>query len=217
MISRSMRSQGTEAMSNQQIKLAVSDVLDYAQKTDYAVQKVLRNGCSENEVSFESPLWGHTDYEHSPAANDACKVFGPSGGKLQWRGAPDYAQSGQTWMFNKHIAITGIGEEPPAASSPYGGELVMVLPIKSKELCMAINDNLGIPNYRDHGTYGTKPPYDSGAIESYQPFDGTFSATVTFSGSANEFAGKSSGCATKDNAADSPNGPYAFFYTLIAR
>lgn len=216
-IARGIRTQSTNMLTRQEIKLAASDILDYAQKTGMAVQRVLRKGCSENDIDFDTPRWDHTDYQHSPIVAEKCHVFLPVGGGLQWRPAPDYAMIGANWQFQGNLAIEGVGTEPSSTSDPYGGELLLLLAVKSKELCMAINDGMEIANTIDSSSDGTRPPYNAGNISTYVPFQGTYTADITLQGDAQQLTGKPTGCVTMDNAKDSPNGPYIFYSTLIER
>lgn len=216
-IARGIRTQSTNMLTRQEIKLAASDILDYAQKAGMAVQRVLRKGCSENDISFDSPRWDSTDYQHSPAVADKCQVFLPTGGGLQWRPAPDYAATGAIWQFQGNLAVEGVGSEPTGTSDPYGGELILLLSVKSKDLCMTINDGVEIANIIDNPTDGTRPPYNAGNINVFAPFQGTYTADFTLRGDALELIGKPTGCISMDNSKNAPNGPYVFYSTLLAR
>ena len=79
-VTRSMRGKSVDSMTERQAELAATDLLNYAQNIAYAVDKVRRKGCSENDISFDHSAWGHSDYEHSPVVANKCKIFYPSGG-----------------------------------------------------------------------------------------------------------------------------------------
>ena len=87
-VSRGMRGQQTEAMSDRQAELAAADIIAYGQKIMRAVDKLRRKGCSENEITFEdnnsiSKKTNGTafDYTNPNSPGDfSCHVFHESGG-----------------------------------------------------------------------------------------------------------------------------------------
>lgn len=82
-ITQSNRS-GASAQT-EQIDIAIAQWLQYATSIESAVTRVMLNGCSETDISFETsawPSWITTSYVHSPAASTRCQIFHPQGGAV---------------------------------------------------------------------------------------------------------------------------------------
>lgn len=204
-VSRGM-TESPGALSDKKIKLAISDILDYAQKIERTVEKLQGRSISENDLSFENPVVA--GYTNASCADSGCKVFDPAGGGLSYL-KPDEnwldlaANPNRDWVFANADAYQDIGTTCPANSCV---DLALILwPIK-RELCMAINDQLGIDNP------GGSPPTDADIAGGQ--FTGSFNYAQTVGDEAGgaAFKGKDTGCFTQD-----ANGVHFFYHILIAR
>ena len=96
-ISRGMRGQQTTAMNARKAELAASDILSYTKKISHSVDKLRRNNCSENELSFSYDSDGDNNYQDSDdiyynanaPADLSCHVFHPLGGNITFEKIPE--------------------------------------------------------------------------------------------------------------------------------
>jgi hypothetical protein len=208
---------GKNILSEGDIKIAVSQILKYAKSTEHAIKQLqLINNCSENEISFEnSVVADYTTNPNSPV-NKSCHVFDVAGGGLTFLPVQNYGYDASSyWQFTGKAAVEEIGTEAPSWNSPFGSELVALMRVKTKELCMALNEELGVINYYDHWLLGTRPPYDP-ASPSGIPFIGAYIANVGIDGQYSELIGKKSACYQHNSNENAP-GYHYFYHTLIAR
>ena len=90
-VSRSSNTKSTTILTEKQASLAASEAMDFAQSTARGVSRLLTQGCSENQISFESPPFdGSSDYANSDAPNTlSCHVFSSAGGRVKFRNLPE--------------------------------------------------------------------------------------------------------------------------------
>lgn len=157
-IARSMRSDTTTNMSKRQAELAASDILNYAQKIERAVNRVRRKGVSENDISFDQAhVAGYTHAQ--PATN---KVFNTTGGAVSWQAPPEGVNDGSDWVFTGATCIADIGTGPTGCNSDTNisnEELTASLSSLTDNVCTRINAQLnitGIPADTGGGTSTTK-------------------------------------------------------------
>ena len=207
-ITRGLQSQTTTALSGREVSLAATEVMDYAQRVERAVNRVRSSGCSENEISFDNPVESGYDYG---TPEDKCKIFNPAGGAITWSIPPQNIKSediaakkkgGSTplqYLISGANRVTGIG----AADK---NELLLILPSVTLEVCNKINEALGI-------SLATMPPVDGATLDTATKFTGSFSANfeigATGGGTAG-FDGLTSACFKRGLL-------YSFYHTLIVR
>lgn len=217
-ISRSMRSDNTTRLSNREIHLAVADILDYGQRVSRAVDRLRRKGCSESEISFNREGidgWNAGDmYDNTDAPSDlSCHLFYPQGGNISGpeRFPEQYittacvedlsqclaAFGGANWYqhrpaFGGKQAIGDIGTTAP--------DLYFLLPDLKLEICLKINDNLGITN-----PSGAPPSNFGTTYQNSRGYDGSFST-----GAGMGVTGENQGCV-------SDAGKYFYYQALIVR
>jgi len=133
-VARGFRSDTTSSMSEREAELAASEILDYAQRMQRAVSRVLRNGVSENQISFENSQSPVT-YPNSNCTNDQCLIFHPDGGGMKWQEPPEGA-SDFSWNITANHKIPGYGGTGHAG-------LVLHLPEIDERLCETLNRRLG--------------------------------------------------------------------------
>lgn len=189
---------GATRMGAAGARVDASDVISYAQTVERSVQKLLQNGISENDISFENGTVA--GYDHSPAATDNAKLFNSSdGGGLNWT-TPTTDQtpaSTNKWLFTGDVIVTG--QEDDTLS-----ELLATLPV-TYDVCIEINKQLnsGINIAAANGTLNATK------------FTGSFADNVTIIFSPG--AGITSGCIKGLITNGTQSGEYTFFHVLIAR
>ena len=160
-LSRTMRSENTQRISDREIRLASTDIIEYGTRIERAVSRLRRAGCSENEISFHveesdfmitvagNPL----DLENDNAPEDfRCHVFHPQGGNvierfpavdkitINARDVRANEMDPRSMRFTS-TRVVGHGSDD---DGPGGTELVMIAGRLSQQACADINDALGI-------------------------------------------------------------------------
>lgn len=213
-VARGFRSDTTSQMTERQAELTAAEILAYAQGLERAINRLRRQGCSENSISFDDAKWGIPDYEHTPPAPDKCKVFHPDGGNVKWRSFdqlyPSIIDQPNRLSFVGRSEIFGFGTDCVGDASC--AELYLFLRMNhAQNICQSFNKlaNIAQPLPIATGVYGS-PRYD-----------GTFQSGGTSLGSGgngNDFAGKTSGCYQDVSETFSDGTPYYdFYYVLVAR
>ena len=117
--------------------------IQYASDIKSAINSLkLLNGCSYEDISFTSPFWTHTDYDHSPVSNSACRVFSSSGGGIDWQ-VVDARVTDQQWEFIGDTRVHGIGTTDTGDSGE-SNDLIIALPGLSETMCKNVNKRLGL-------------------------------------------------------------------------
>lgn len=205
-VSSSTRSGSSNGGQQEDTEIIASSILQYASGMAMAIDKMrLSKGCSESDISFETPLLSY-DHTHTPPAVDKCKVFHPSGGgytyqeNINWYNVASYNTGYKSWatFITGDYNIVDVGTDE--------SDLIMFILPLTLDVCNKINEKLGV-------TYPTStPPFTSGGAS--DPFQGTYATSA-------------------DNIADEPGsvyvrhpaacayGPigthYALYYTLLER
>jgi hypothetical protein len=166
-------------LSSNQSKIAAQDILDYAADIEKAVNRLRGNGCSENQLSFETAdaLPNAAAYANANAPGDySCHIFHESGGRMVWKSFQEYMTSPETARIVNRPAYSGqtviqdVGTTAP--------ELFFVLPDLPVEICNAINKSAGITGAMANDTYTAGPFTGSFASTSTLADNGTNPATV---------------------------------------
>lgn len=212
-VATSMRGGGGD-ISAERAKLIASDFIDMGGKMNEAVSRLKLNGCKENQISFENSVVSGYTNSNAPA-DKSCHVFDASGAGMSWVTTPETSFTNEIYYIGT-VQVQDVGTNGAWAGA-VGADLVSVVEVSSREICMAINDALSIANFRDDWAYGTDPPYNNnhGNIVKFQ---GTYVINTTFGGLSGQFAGKSMGCFKESGSANpSVTGPYYFYTVLLAR
>lgn len=200
-MSRGFGTEGTSKISDRRAELAASDILAYSKKIENAVNRLRQNNCSESDLNFDTPALTGYDNTNAPA-DGSCDIFSSEGGRVSYQ-APqkDWNDSAfdpspfyNEWAFIGSSSVYDVGTVKGSCNSASNRnacvELFLLLPYVKKELCMKLNDKLGIPNTGDDA------PRDAGlnAVK----FTGTFSYTPyelgNEAGTSVNLRGKNSGC-----------------------
>ena len=195
---RGMRSDTTSSLSDRQIELAASDILNYAQQVERVVNRLRRNGCSINDISFFISGVTNAAYEHSPTAPTTCNVFHGNGGGIGYR-APD-----ASWLDGVGGVLTGrdnfnFTTQGVETLGNAGEDIIMYIPNLNEQVCIAINDRANV------GSAGATPASDTFGFGYY---NGTFGSTNQIGDSGTIFEGERIGCTTNTG------GRFHFYYVL---
>lgn len=188
-----------QSISGKRARVVASEVLDTAQTLERGVGRLLSHGISENDLSFENARVA--GYAHAGCASGACRVFDLKGGAIGWPAVPADANDGSVWLFTGQTCIADVGQGGTGCSTDgvSNEELVAVLPNLKKDVCVEINDRLGISGI----------PVNAGTGYSTTQFVGSFSDGTLPDG----MDGRAAGC-FDGGAAQSG---YHFYAVLNAR
>jgi hypothetical protein len=132
-------SQNSTNASSQQARIIATQIIDFSDIVSRKVNTLLSNGCSETEINFYVP----TTQVANPLAraDGSCDVFKGNGKYITLK-STNALISGSTpnWFLSAYImGVSGVG------SDTYIDMTVMARNIK-KEVCVELNNILGIPN-----------------------------------------------------------------------
>ncbi|MEM7680103.1 MAG: hypothetical protein AAF182_03775 [Pseudomonadota bacterium] len=197
-ISRSMRSESVSKISDREVRLASTEIIEYGARIERAVSRLRRKGCSENEISFEGigefmvkvngePL----NLENPDAPEDfICHIFHPDGaGVIERFPALEKVSINPRSLDNNsmdprsmQVTTTRVLGHGSDEDSERGTDLVLIIGRLSEKACQDINDALEIDFTLDDedpetGQEGLKvfdnPPVDNWSCDSL--FRGEFS------------------------------------------
>lgn len=192
---------GTGNLTRQQARIFAQEILSYAKTVEGAVDRVRRNGCSENEISFANAIVA--GYSNTDAPGDgSCDVFATTGGKIEYTPPQNNTTTGtNNWQFNSTFQVTNVGNTCASASC---ADLSINLNNITGTVCQGINNLLEV------GT--ATPPTDSDY--DFTAFTGSFAAPTDIADEAGSapLAGRQSGCVY--STADDEN---IFYHVLLAR
>jgi hypothetical protein len=147
-------SQNSTGFTKQQSTLTASDILSYRQSLETTVQKLISQGCSENEISFiNDSETGYTNPNSRP--DKSCDVFDAAGGRAKYVYPPVESKTTyaagigpgfNNYGFTGDMVVTDVGTTQP--------ELIMWT-MTNKATCDAINANLGQTTANDTFADGT--------------------------------------------------------------
>ncbi len=200
------------SLTKEEARVYAQDIIDYANRINRGVQRVLSNGCSENGVSFYiSTIPALSGYEHASGTDDKCKVFHDSGGSVSWQFPAEGVNDGSDWVITGQNRVDGTSGVIGTNVAVSGNDLLITLANVNSEICRQINVlvkndliNNAIP--KDLANF------DRGL------FIGTYANTNTISDTNNVLQNKPIGCfeATNINSI-AAGGTYHFYSILIAR
>ena len=156
-------------LSDAQADGYADEIIAYGNEVKTAVRRLQLRGCNDDEVNFDNNLVAGYTNPSAPVGNK-CDIFQTSGGGLRWNVAQNSALSTPgDFAIVAANEIDGVGSDCAAASC---SELVIFLSNIKQEVCMSINDSLGIPNPSG------APPTDTTFTETPE-YVGTFSYVTT--------------------------------------
>ncbi len=148
------------SVSTEKAKILAASLTQFGNSIEIAVGRLLLAGCSEDQISFATPIsmawstWSAKyDNANSPT-NNSCHVFDQNGGGVVFPVVnPDwlaeypnpYFDEGYGFVFTGSMTVPGIGtfsmgDDQNAAPN----SMAVVLPYVQNDVCNAINRGLGI-------------------------------------------------------------------------
>ncbi len=213
-VAQMMRGGNPAIITEEKARLYADELLNYARALRQATQNVKINGCPDLSISFEAP--NLTGYGHTPAATDGCKIFHEAGGAVNYLvPSQDWldmiyspAPLRGEWLFATGACVPGVGNAVAGcqADSVDNEALVALLLFLRKEVCIKVNELLGVPNVN-----GSPPPITIVGPGTFAKFIGTQS-----DGSAIDTGGKMAGC-YEGNGITTPLSTYHFYQVLLPR
>ncbi len=133
-IQSSSRPEGA-SVDPETLTIRASEVQRYAAELERAVNTVVREGVSEDDIRF-AHYDAHADYGDITVADGTHgftnQVFHVDGGAAEYRDPPAGINNGSAWEFYAGTQIPGIG-------TGTRGDLVAVLPNVTEDFCNKIN------------------------------------------------------------------------------
>ena len=193
--------EGGKSSDNAQMKLQVTQLLRTAKSLEFAIQKMsLRNGVSENDISFHSGEWGHDEYKHKVKQPEENNVFSSQGGGLSIPSVPQYAKKSETLIaFRGDFGVVGVGSDAP--------ELTFTIEDVDTNFCISVNKENDIKN-------PSKQPPKDGLSTSEDMFAGIYSDRAGDSkigDNVEDLKEKKTGCI------EDSSGIMVFYHVLVER
>ncbi len=209
---------GSANISKEQNIIYASQIVQYGSNLRTAIKRIKATDTADTDISFANNVVA--GYEHATPQPEFNQVFSPNGGGAkyippnpEWLDSTQSAQAfyGEVY-FPRKVCIQGIGSVPLALNCRMDGidnePLLLFIPYITKELCIELNNKLGIEN-----PSGDPPQELSHAWSvSLQKFKGVYEESVKL-----DQAGQYYGCFEGDVASMPPAGTYHYFHVLLAR
>lgn len=204
------------SLTSDQARLAAQEIIAYGDALAKTVQTLRLRGCSETQLDFGQDVWkshGGTVFQptghNALAPADGCSVFKIGNGNAKPVIFP------MTYLYNWPGIGGGNGElghgliikiMQPGVGNTAKEDIVYRLYAVKKEICMKINEMMGI------GTISDAPPViiPSNAVQ----YSGVFTESVDFSDTTGLYTGKTALCYGRDYSGDTL---YFFHRVLLAR
>lgn len=189
-------SQGTSTVNKQEAKIIAQEILNYARLVEGAVDRVRRNGCSENEISFENAVVSGYSNPNAPGDN-SCNIFEPEGGKVSWQRLDTMTGSSSNWSYYI-IQNREFGNNTK--------DLAMIGPFIEREICTQLNQLLNVDDI---------PKDDTNAVVTSK-FIGSFNPNNNIRNTGSGFFNTRTFCFEGDQSPPGPN-TFHFVHTLLLR
>jgi hypothetical protein len=213
-----------QQVSEEKARLFATEIIQNTGTMANGVAQLRLRGVRDTEISFDNPV---VSYPNANCTDDTCKLFHPSGAGLTYT-APDMqwldqdaadatsftdvgAIIGQWYIpYNTCVWQVGTGGDNCHADTTDNTELMVWLPWVKREICIQINELLGVPNP------GGEPPSIGGTmINTIAPkFAGTYPTGVH---AHVQMPAKTSGCLYHSSVPASPGQGYFYYKVLITR
>jgi hypothetical protein len=162
-------------MDQRTARVTATEILSYAQNVKSTVDKLISNGCSETEISFENTI----DATYTFVTRNECKVFQRTGGKLRWQNFPNNASTAplgftggryNRYNFSGTSALTELDGTTDIGTAE--SDLAFVIGV-NPATCEALNLALKGEKNRSFGGLDT----DQNMVSGTTSFVGTFAST----------------------------------------
>ncbi|MGB0719509.1 MAG: hypothetical protein ACPGRX_03495 [Bdellovibrionales bacterium] len=200
-----------QAGDYEQQSIKINEALRFAKGLETAVQQMLLNGISENDISFDNTTTAN-DYTNANCDDSsdrnypACLIFDAQGAGLNYKAPPSGINDGSEWIITGALRITGMETDTASASA---SDLVLILPNVDLADCVAINNLAGVTNPSG------APPQDQTSADYSTHFTGSFTSGDILDPAGGETDGKESGCF--EGGGTPAAGTYHFYHVLHAR
>lgn len=213
-IANIVRTGDPNIIGENQAELFANEIMDYAVNLRGATQALKINGCGDQDISFENDIV--SGYEHSPVADNTCKVFHPDGTGMNYVVPPekwlDVRAAAQSyygeWYFAANVCVPDIGTSGSGTGCINDGldneDIIVFLPYIKRVICEKINAGLGI----------TGIPAETGNA---WPPAGTQFTGAQSDGERLDVDGRLNGCFEGRSGNTPGNDTYHFFQVLVAR
>ena len=225
-VARSSRG-NMQQLNQTKVDLYATEILEYVDSIANAVAQLRLRGCGELEISFENNVEAGYVNAGAPADN-SCHVFHVNGGGViykeadeAWLDVADFdggsnAVMGE-WRFTFSDFVDGVGDAC-VFDDPSCVDMLVVLPYLKNEICIAINDKVGIvvPHVQPEAPDGQGIPEEA-SNHIHEKFTGAIPAS-TRSLDAPPIFGMTSACTSSDNGTlFLPDTENLYYRVLITR
>ncbi|MFP4464277.1 MAG: hypothetical protein ACLFP8_03525 [Alphaproteobacteria bacterium] len=126
----------------EQARIRAASILKYTTAIQTAMQRMLLEGISENELSFEEI---GEDYKNTSCTDQTCKIFNVSGGSIPFRTLASVTgeDTQEEWIVSAQntLYMAGCDDSNSACT-----DLLLIAPDISRTLCLQINAIQNIEN-----------------------------------------------------------------------
>lgn len=219
-MNQSSRSTSTSMLSDQQARLLATEIIQYGNTLEQAVQRLMLKGCSETQLDFSNDVWtthgGTVIYPtpHASALAPDCSVFHPPAGGAAALNTPEAAtglmagitsiNTGRTAGAIRSFPIPSMGEN----NRP---ELLYLANYIRKDVCIQLNDLLNVNN--PNGAPPKTGVFDGGAYQ----YAGAFYDKTPITDPSGALIGKKAFCATTSSDDEPIDFDYIYFHALLVR
>ncbi len=210
----------TSALTEERTKLAASEIIEYGTIVANAVGQLRLRGFDSTEISFDNNF---VSYPNGNCGDDTCKIFHPDGAGVVYR-VPDtdwldtinpaptlYGE----WYFPDKVCVENAGTGGSGCDSDDAyTDLVIILPYIREEVCVEINNKVGVTNPSD------VPPVVTGNAwaTTEDRFAGAFNNDEAISNGTGNFSSKMAGCFEGSAAGSTPKSDtFHYYQVLISR
>lgn len=115
--------------------LRVTEVQRYASELERAVNYIMYNNVSENDIRFAHPNADNDYGDLSTDSDRSDQVFHRDGGNATYKDAPDGINDGSAWEFYGNTALPEVGSDE--------ADLIALLPNVTSDFCERANSMIG--------------------------------------------------------------------------
>ena len=195
-------------------------IISYGNDIKSAVKRAQLSGCDLLDISFENDVVaGYTNGNNPP---EECKIF-KNGVQyirpnIAWldtssAGGPPPELFKEIYFPELSSFLIGMGEPSGGAFNIEGKEVLMIIPHIKKDLCLKINDVLGVANI------GSDPPGEAGST--WSAGNSKFDGVGTIGNSQINLSGASGNvkqvCFEGDGATDALSNTYYYMHVLVVQ
>lgn len=197
------------SLTEERQRLLATDIIGYSDSVSKAVSLLRLRGTPMNSISFANPFVSageYGDYNDDPAN----EIFNPAGGAVVYTDPPAEATTTGTeeYLFLANNEISGIGTTCGNANC---SDLLIAIDNMRKDVCMKINDLLGVQNPPD-GDGNAAPPNDTNIDEATKFLPATnFGYTATIGDEDSALADKREACFYEGNS------KHTYYRVLLGR